>query len=596
MVLIQVPELSLAGAAFTSGRTAAFLLPTAFSGLTIEYGGESCLDNPDPASMAGAVFIPNHHAGFMPQLADIAKFRCSINGRPQFLYSGLVDEFTIDDVDGPELPELIPNSRNMTDPAGWAASWGTAPGQHVVVPDVVNDRLTISPPKPAEFDYTQFGYITTPAAPVVPGAPYRLTFMSLDQLGQAEVHAEWLDGAGALLWSQNVYPSATAGWQGEWHAGHAGPFYGDWQASTVRFVFKLALRPAGNDQPNTVGLSGVVLHELLPGRENYAGEVRPAGRYLTFKSSDITATAARLMVGTTPWTGDTVAGRTDKLNGIVPAGVVSFGYGDYQNTWLGARDVDRQSALEIFQRVSASNGDTVAASPLWDRSIVPLAKPRYRSVLDVVNGQAVVLTDPSIAVVPARAIAHAPLQTAITDMSNQVRVEYRAEIDYTTAEDGTVTFTNDASVAAFGPMARSIATDLAAPTGPAMDRAERITKAQAAPTYRLPDSVQLVQSQLPDGDELGELYSPDTGYGRLVRITGGPALLGEYHRVRGAVSVFGRQPSLVLDIEPENHAAPAPVSLLDIQRSPYTPGMTFGNSAGVTIGELRTASRKDYYS
>ena len=64
---IKWPALTIAGATCNPSVAGAFLLPTAFSGVTVTYGGESCVDNPGPGTSAGDVFIAEHHRAFYPK-------------------------------------------------------------------------------------------------------------------------------------------------------------------------------------------------------------------------------------------------------------------------------------------------------------------------------------------------------------------------------------------------------------------------------------------------------------------------------------------------------------------------------------------------
>jgi hypothetical protein len=600
MVTIEYPALTMAGGTFNPSKLAAFILPTSLSGLTVTYGGDSCADSPEAGTMAGRVFIPEQHAAFFPQLADPVHLRATINGVDMRVMYGTVDDLIIEDVAGEPLPELIPNSRKMQSMAGWevrqGTSWATSAAQAAEY-IVDGARVTATAPVPADFGY--YTFIRPPLVPVEAGKPYVLTAMVQGPTGGQTFQAEWLDAGGAVLDSIQLYTFYTAGsYNGDYMPQRSTTVYPSYGATQLRLTLAVELDPSGQPWEQTAGLDGIVLHKLADGVYDLpTPKRRPPGRWVQFKAADVLATAARLIVGTTPWPQHTVEGRTQALNEIVPAGAVTFGFGARDPfALLAPRDIDKQNTLEIYQRVLASSGDLAIAATAPPRYIVPASLPRYPSVIADVGGVATVVTDPNVPELPAGAIQAGPLQTDITTMANQVRLEYRqiTNVMEQTAEDASALYVNEQSVIAYGAMGRSISTDLAEIAGSrAQDKASRLATAQATPYYRLADKLRLVASQIPAAPNVARVYSADVGFGQLVHVADGPELLGEYHRVRAATITFGRQPAVELDVEPPDYAAPEALTYGETTGTPAPAPfdtLTLADFAGITLGELRTIS------
>lgn len=604
MVTIGNLGLSLNGAVFNPGKEAAFQLPTAFSGAQVSYGGESCADNPDAGALAGRVFIPAQHAAFYPSLADQAALRATINGEDMRIFAGQVDELSIKDVAGAQLPELIPNSQAMDSLAGWEVRQGTSWATAAAWPaDYLLGGARVAATGPVPADYDQYIFIRPPAAPIEDTAHYVLTVMAQAPIGAAAWTGEWLDAAGAVLYEFQLYMNYAVGaGKGEYLAQYSAGLNPSYGATQLRLTAAMNLDTAGEPWQQGAAVDGITLHRLPAGKYELAEATqlpRPAGRWVTFKASDTLATAARLVVGTTPWPQHSVESRTQALNAIVPASRVTFGFGSRDPyALLAPRDIDKQNTLEIYQRILASAGDLAVASADFAGWVVPAALPRFPQVLADVAGVATIVTDPNLPVLPAGAIQDGELQTDVTTMANQVRVEYRTitSIAEQKAEDTTALYVNDAGVAAHGAMGRSMATDLADVAGSVAEaKAQRLAITQAEPYYRLADNLRLVASQLPDSATLAKIYSAERGFGQLVLVDGAPELLGQYHRIRGALLTFGRQPAAELDVEPSDYAAPEPLSFADTDGTPRPAPfdtLTLGSfeNSGITIGDLERIS------
>lgn len=596
MVTVEHPALTLAGGTFTPGKEAAFILPTAFSGLQVNYGGDSCADHPEPGSMTGRVFIPEHHGAFYPRLADPAHFRATVNGVDMRIFYGTVDEILIEDVAGDELPALIPNSRNMANLTGWTVTTGTSYGASTpLAADYLVDGARVTADGPVPPDIGHYVYIRPPAAPVDDTRGYIVTVMGQAPVGVPYFSVEWLDAGDAVLHSHALYMHYTPGsFNGDYIAQRSEPVWPVFGAVKMRITAACELDSAGAAWQQTCGLDGIVLHELLPGATELP-KLRPAGRWVQFKSADILATAARLIVGSTPWPQQTVEGRTEALNEIVPAGAVTFGFGSRDPfAVLAPRDIDKQNLLDIYRRVLASSGDLAIAAATAPALVAPASLPRYPSIIAEVGGVAEIVPDPLIPELPAGSIVAGALQTDITTMANQIRLEYRTITDVMeqTAEDSSALYVNEPSVIAYGAMGRSISTDLAVIAGSrAEDKASRLAVAQALPYYRLADRVRLVASQIPAAATVARLYSADVGFGQLVSIDGGPALLGNYHRIRAASLTFGKLPAVEFDIEPPDYSAPEALTFGEAaDTNPPFDTLTLADFAGITIGQLATVS------
>lgn len=581
-------------------KDAAFILPTAFAGLQITYGGDSCSDHPQPGTAAGSVFIPEQHAAFYPRLADPVTMRATINGEDMRIFYGTVDDLTVEDVAGDELPAIIPNSRHMQNLAGWTVTQGTSrAGAVPLQADYLVDGARVSATGPQPAGLGSYVYIAAPAAPVKPGnlQAYIVTCMALSPLSYPALSVEWIDAGGAVVQTDELYSNyIPPSLQGDYFALHTAAFYPPMDAAKARIVAAAELDPSLEPWEQAVGIDGLVLHELPAGTYTLPRYKRPAGRYVKFKASDILATAARLVVGDTPWPQQTVEGRTIALNDLVPAGAVTFGFGSADSTaLLGPRDIDKQNMLEIYQRVLASAGDLAIAATAPARYVAPASPASFPQVLGNNAGTAVIIDDPLVPDLPAGAIEYGPLQTDVTTMANQIRVEYRRIVDTMTqeAEDAAALYTNDASVITFGAMARTIGTDLAVVEGSrAEDKARRLSVAQAAPFYRMADSVKLVASQIPEAGNVARIYSADLGFGQLVKIPDAPALLGQYHRVKAATITFGKPAAVELDIEPSSYAAPEPITLGAMTQPPLDT-LTLAGFTGVTFDQIQRVSAQE---
>jgi len=597
MVTIEYPALTMAGGTFNASKEAAFMLPTALSGAQLTYGGESCADHPEAGTLSGRVFIPEHHAAFYPRLADPVHFRATINGVDMRVFYGTVDDIVIEDVDGEPLPELVPNTRNMQSLDGWevrhGASWATSttyPAEYLTS----GARVTANGPVPA--DIGEYVFMRPPAAPVAQGTALVLTLMMQGPTGGNTITAEWLDAGGAVVDTYDVYTFYTAGsFNGDYMPLRSVELYPPWTATSLRLTFAMELDPTGEPWQQGVGVDGIVLYQLPAGVWQLPQlKRRPPGRWVSFKSADVLATAARLIVGTTPWPQHTVEGRTQALNELVPAGAVTFGAGSRDPyALLAPRDIDKQNTLEIYQRVLASAGDLAIAASSPPRYIAPASLPRFPRVIADVGGMAAIVTDPNVPELPAGAIQAGALQTDITTMANQVRLEYRTITDVMeqTAEDASKLYVNEPSVIAYGAMGRSITTDLAVADGSAAeDKASRLADTQATPYYRLADKLRLVASQIPDAPNIARIYSADVGFGQLVHVAGAPELLGEYHRIRAAAITFGRLPAVELDVEPPDYAAPEALTLLETAGGVPFDTLTLSDFANVTLEQMKTTS------
>ncbi|UVK60165.1 minor tail protein [Arthrobacter phage SerialPhiller] len=600
MVTITNPGLSLAGGVMHPSKDAAFILPTAFAGLQITYGGDSCSDHPQPGSAAGSVFIPAQHAAFYPRLADPVTLRATINGEDTRIFYGTIDDLIVEDVAGDELPAIIPNSRHMQSLAGWTITQGTSRAGAVALPaDYLVDGARVSATGPQPGGLGSYVYIAAPAAPINTARAYVVTAMAQSPVGYPYLSVEWINAAGAVVQTDELYsyyipPSL----QGDYYALHTATFWPPMDAVKACIVAASELDPTAEPWEQAVGIDGLVLHELPAGVYTLPRYKRPAGRYVKFKASDILATAARLIVGDTPWPQQTIENRTAALNDLVPAGAVSFGFGSADPfALLGPRDIDKQNMLEIYQRILASAGDLAIAATAPARFIAPASLPRFPMVIaDDGTGTAVIITDPLVPELPAGAIEYGPLQTDVTTMSNQIRVEYRQITDTMsqTAEDAAQLYSNDESVAAFGAMARSVTTDLSVVEGSRAEaKARRLAVAQATPFYRMADNVKLVEAAIPEAANVARLYSADYGFGQLVRIPDAPSLLGQYHRIKAASITFGKPAAVELDIEPSDYAAPEPVSFGETFGQPFDT-LTLSAFAGITLGDLTTTSAQEF--
>jgi hypothetical protein len=139
-------------------------------------------------------------------------------------------------------------------------------------------------------------------------------------------------------------------------------------------------------------------------------------------------------------------------------------------------------------------------------------------------------------------------------------------------------------------MARTIATDALDPeeTG-ASDWAARLLAARSAPSWTLAGPAAVVLSELPD-TALG-LVDPYGMFGRVVRLTGAPARLGTYHRVRSAeLTLAGKDSALLLGLEPAAYSAPPSVSAASLSETATGVQIKFRHMTGITANDLKGTS------
>lgn len=613
MVTFNAPRLSLADGFLYPYTDLAFLLPTAFSPFTTNYGADSCSDHPAPSTASGRVFIPSYHSWFYPDLNDAVSLKTIINGVDTAVGRWLVDSLTINDVPGDGYnPGLFPNSRNMQNTTGWAFSWGTTEGQNLVTPAFVKGgaHLELTVPKAPAAGY--FAFITTPRAPVTPGIGYHLTAMMHDAVPDwfsntngFTLTMKWYNAAGALLkvdagvWVEMPDTDLidNRGWR--WLATGA-PVQAPAGAASMAATFKYAMTAAADAFPpltteRMAGLDGVSLHadKGIWDPTAFAGNKRPAGRWVDFSASDISAYTGRLMIASEPWPQQDVDARFGSLRDAVAAAGGNVEFDTYSNILqLAYRDVDNQSALDNYQTILNSIGEIAVASPVWLNRMTFADPARFVKVLIILStGMAAIIDDPNQVTIPAGAISAGALQSSITGLSNKVVLNYRKPtVDG--SEDASASVSNPASIAAYGPMVRTVSTDLTAPEGRAWDKAASLVKTQAAPVYSMADKIKLVTSQIPDTPGVAKLFTVMTGFRRIVIIPDAPALLGVNQRVKAGTFVFGANPSVALDVEPSDQIAPDPINLRDIA---YRPDAMFTNVklpkyVNVRLGDLKTTS------
>lgn len=584
MVTFTDHRFTLAGYVYNPKVGPAFQVPTVFSGLSVKYGADSCSDHPGPSTLSGRLFLPEMSTAFYPTLNDPLSYSVAGSGGFSDVFQGRIDSLTIEDVEGFRAPARFPNSRNMLTLSGWSFTTGASD-----VPDVPSTAVLGGAPHriratAATLASTQPPNIkiTTPRAPVVPGTSYAFSAQFKTQFATPTVQFLWYTTSSSPNPIKTEYATSPflAGpndsWAGVCTETREAPAGAKFLAVRVQLV------PYSNGEANEVLLDTVT---LLTKEELQS---RPAGRWVTFQASDITAAAARLMVADTPWPAEQTTFRIQRLNELVPREFIVFGTDPIDYTELAYRDIDNQSAMSVFQRIATSIGAVAVASPQFARLITTGRPPRSPLSLEMLAGTPQVVDDPDLVKIPAGSIRKDAFSTSITGLSNSVQFNYRSWVSGG-SEDASAMARNAASIAAFGPMARTIDTDLPAPTGKAWDQAQRIVLAQASPVYRLSDATNVILSELPEDQASWDLFNAVEGFRRLVHIPDAPPLIGPYHRVRSATMNFGKTPTLSLDLEPSNQIASDSVTFYNLSRFPYN-NAPFSKFTHLTFRDLDNAS------
>lgn len=599
MVNVRYRELSIKGMLTSPRKATAYLVPTAFSGLTVKYGADSCSDHPDTSTMSGSLFIPEHHQHFYPDLNDEATFQFWGTDRNSRVFFGLIDSLTIQDRTGEPLPAGFPNARDMQNLDGWDFRRGTTPAGSPVAATFTPGGSHIEITTPLKTgSAAEYVFITSPQAPVNPAKQYRVTGLyrpMVDQFtGTRTIRYDllWYDAAGAL--ASTVDDVST-----EWSSTTAQTWQQldtrrIWPPSNAAFLAVRAWCPIADYYPASVplpaGVDGLTLHEDLVTKP-MNGSRRSPGRFFTFTASDITATAGRLMIGGLPFPPEYAGDRIIRINNIV-APVYEMVASNLPSTALAYRDIDNQSSLDVVRRVAASTGDVAMASNQWGSRVIGYGDPvRFSRVLKVLPaGAAAIVEDPLQITVPASAIHDAPLTTGITGLSNQVQFNYRLPAE-DGSEDATAVVRNPESMARYGPMSRTIDTDLAAPTGRAWDKAQQIAEAQGTPSYSLDGSINLVESQIPDGPGIYRLFEAQKAFRSIVVIPDAPDLLGKYQRIKAGTLTFGKKIEISLEVEPEGQVIPDAITWADLSTSlPYQTIKLSGLPPTLLISDLETTS------
>lgn len=593
MVRVTDHRFDLAGMSYNANKAAAFFNPTVFSGLKVTYGADTCSDHPAPSTLSGRVFIPEAMAAFYPTLNTPTSYAVAGPGGRADVFKGRVESLTIEDVDGFRPPARFVNSRSMTTltPGLLANRWNFYTRANDRPEVASTGALTTSPhrvqatPAALVTDQPIEVRIMTPYAPVTAGQQYSFAAhaRSVRQFGTPVWFHWYSNNAGTgLIRVDQTETSYASSRNDVWFGLLTAPLAAPAGATHVRVSVELSA--GSNASPfGPVSLDTVT---LLTAAER---KLRPAGRWVDFQASDVTAIASRLMVSDTPWPDDTADNRTVRLNRLVPRDVIYFGTSPIDYTPLAARDVDNQSAMGLFQRLCTSIGSVAVASPEFDTYITTGRAPRSPYSLEMVAGNPVIVDDADLVKIPAGSIVDGPLSTSITGLSNQVKFAYRSWLGDKT-EDATATVQNDASIAAYGPMARSVETDLPAPMGKAWEQAQRLVTAQAQPVYRLANSTQVVLSQLAETQPSWDVFNAVEGFRRLVHVPDAPALIGPYHRISSAEMVFGKSPSLSLDLEPADQISSESVTFYDLSQYPYN-NVPLSKFTSLTFEQLDFASK-----
>lgn len=555
--------------------------PTALSPASVSYGADTCSDHPKPAAMNGRLFIPADYADFYPTLNDRVNYSIAGPSGNADVFRGRIDALTILDTEGFEPPAVVPQSRNISATSGWVTRHGTLAAPGVLAPIVApagGNRVGMAT-NAVTWPNNSYGTITTPATPVTAGESYVFTALAYMAQFSVQIRFSWYRSNGTLLSTAAASTGYIWAKNEEWLPIVSTAMTAPAAAATVRIGVQLQSWTEGGP----IHLDTVNLVTAAEAKQ------RPAGRYFTFTAADITATAARLMVGGLPFPAEPAADRVQRINALVPRDVINFQIQALDTTALEYRDIDNQSSLTVFQRVANSIGNVAMADPQFETVIITANPPRSPLSLEVVAGNPVLVEDPALVKVPAGCIEHGALSTSITGLSNSVQFNYRlATVDG--SEDASETVLNPDSIQDFGPMGRSIDTDLPAPAGRAWQNAQRIVTAQSRPLYRLADQAKVVVKQLPASGPSMDLFGAMEGFRRLVHIPDAPEIIGHYHRVHGAAMTFGKETTLALDLEPADLIPATSVTFYDIGRPPYN-HMPFSKFAGLTFADLGTASR-----
>lgn len=594
MIRLEKPTLSLNRYELSPSKSTRFMVPTALSPLTLDWGAESCADNLDATALSAELIIPRTHQHLYPTLQDLVSLATVVtDGGQEFYGGGPIFRGRVETAEF-EDEENSGDPANLVPAAGWQFLYGTARSSATSLPiQQEGRRMTVDVPVPPSDD-THTLWAVSPIMTAAALSTYQVdayTRGTFDVDWGLFVTVEELDASGAVTSSWEMFrprETTTDNQTDKWYFQH----YGDllWaRAQSFRLVFAAPVktvhgagnRIAGLDMAQAIDVTGWDTKPFLP-----------AWRRYKITAADATAPASRIRVGSEPWPEEFGGTRSFRISQAAQdrGSLLTF-TSPRISRLLAPRDVDNQSALDCIQRVYASTGEvSTGASTAYDM-VTPTQLPSFinRLTQNPVTGKAQ-LTPGRVYQLPAGSIQANKVKIDTTDLTNQARIGWR---DAVAQEDASTDYTNTASVNAYGPMSRTFDTDLPEPIGPAADRAKALTELQGSPRHRLSGDAVVVLANMPGQNGMDALLDAVSGFTAVVEIPDPPAGIGNLHRVHGLKLTMGTEPGLILKLEPYDSTWAAPIMFSEVQAGRPAASLTLAQCDTVTYAQIRTASAED---
>jgi hypothetical protein len=139
-----------------------------------------------------------------------------------------------------------------------------------------------------------------------------------------------------------------------------------------------------------------------------------------------------------------------------------------------------------------------------------------------------------------------------------------------------------------------LATEIAVGVGDSIEvefiyqKAQRLLDGQSTPQYRLSDGLKVVLKNLPEQVSIKYLLDEATRFGHLIKLSGQPALMSNYFRVKSGRIVLGESQALEFDLEPVEYSAPTPITSITLAVDSVAKNLRIQNFKTLSSNDLRT--------
>jgi hypothetical protein len=364
VVTLKVTDLSIGGRRFNPDKASYPSKPTAFSGVEITWGAESCIEHPEPSRANISLWVPKTHMNYIPQLGDIVSVRggAVVAGAVTVantvdMFTGKVESVKLKDDYQPYAGYVAPAQINYVSAvadaasgtAAVAAGWNLyyAGGDLAAYVSIKGNVFTVN--KPPNIGTSSF-YVYTPRVPVASDKVIRLSHgLPNTRLYIFETRAngttvktdvnQFTNDQGYFdLYPQMETTHLSFGFASNW--------------GSDNFQYTVGPFTATQEAANSVVLAD------------------PPGYLVNIVASDALAEGGRLRLSDKPWSTADVYSRFWQIKEAARDSGVKFAYNitedqgvvDTYNVMIAPRDVDSAPALEVYQKTAMAAGLTVISA------------------------------------------------------------------------------------------------------------------------------------------------------------------------------------------------------------------------------------------